>query len=228
MKKISDIKTSDIYDEKYFEDLKMLEENGDFIGRRRLEFGKYMVLLRQNIGFSQQDIAKKLGIRRESWNRIENGIRLPDKKHLNTIADLFKTSSENLYQRCGYPYSREYPDYDLEEVVEELRKAFVNSDDLPEFMVGAQSVWNEYRVVSQNDYETDRELNTKYTKQIQKYFDINIANLSIYIGQMTPSQRMSFVKAILLGDYSISTKNDDKAKKIQEEIFNQLKQYYEK
>lgn len=55
--------------------------------------------LRQKMGLSQIDVARALGVSRQSYNFYENGKRDPDTDMLKNIADYFNVSIDYLLGR---------------------------------------------------------------------------------------------------------------------------------
>lgn len=55
--------------------------------------------LRQKMGLSQTDVARALGVSRQSYNFYENGKRDPDTEMLKNIADYFNVSVDYLLGR---------------------------------------------------------------------------------------------------------------------------------
>lgn len=60
--------------------------------------------LRNNSGMSQEELAEKIGVSRQSVAKWENGESLPDIMKCNEIANLFDTSIDNL---VNFPLNEE-------------------------------------------------------------------------------------------------------------------------
>jgi transcriptional regulator with XRE-family HTH domain len=71
----------------------------------RAQFGAYVAFVRKRIRnpkLSQAEAAKRAGISRETWNRIERGRQLPDPINIPAIAETLKANVVKLYRRARY------------------------------------------------------------------------------------------------------------------------------
>ncbi|HFH8941570.1 TPA: helix-turn-helix domain-containing protein [Streptococcus agalactiae] len=59
-------------------------------------FSKRLKSLRQESGFTQQEVADKIGINRGSYSNWENGKREPTLENVVKLAKLFKTTTDFL------------------------------------------------------------------------------------------------------------------------------------
>lgn len=59
-------------------------------------FPKRLKSLRQESGFTQQEVANKIGINRGSYSNWENGKREPTLENVVKLAKLFKTTTDFL------------------------------------------------------------------------------------------------------------------------------------
>ena len=56
------------------------------------DIGRNIALLRKNAGFTQEELAEKLGVTAQAVSKWENGHNLPDIENLMLIAELLNTS----------------------------------------------------------------------------------------------------------------------------------------
>lgn len=65
--------------------------------------------LRKAAGYTQSDVAKKLGISRQAYSNYELGNREPDYKNLVSLSDLFSVSIDYLLGKDEPPQLEESP-----------------------------------------------------------------------------------------------------------------------
>ena len=66
------------------------------------ELPKILRGLRQSCGYTQVDVAKKLGISYQSYQAYERGVALPSLKNFVLLADLYDVSLDYLIGRKDY------------------------------------------------------------------------------------------------------------------------------
>lgn len=64
-----------------------------------MEFSKRLMLLRQKLGLSQEELAKRLGVSRSAVSLWELGKRSPDIPTINLLADFFDVTTDYLLGR---------------------------------------------------------------------------------------------------------------------------------
>lgn len=70
-----------------------------------MNYGKRIATLRDKFGWTQEDLAKKLGISRAALSHYEKNRREPDFETLTKLADLFHVSIDYLVGRTNNPGS---------------------------------------------------------------------------------------------------------------------------
>lgn len=60
-------------------------------------FGKNIARLRKEYGFSQEELAEKIGLKKQSISNIERGVRYPTFETLEKLAQLFKATPTQLF-----------------------------------------------------------------------------------------------------------------------------------
>lgn len=73
---------------------------------------KTLIELREENGLSQTDAAKKAGINKETWNKVENGVSKPQMRTLRKIAKAFDIPVSEL--KGGKPDKEKQADYVVE------------------------------------------------------------------------------------------------------------------
>src|SRR6266849_522289 len=69
----------------------------------RQQFGEFVSMRRKalrNPRVSQAQAARKIGLSRENWNRIENGKQFPDPVNIPAIAETLKEDPVRLFRRA--------------------------------------------------------------------------------------------------------------------------------
>ena len=64
-----------------------------------MDFGKLLRAARMKKGLTQQELADRIGIALQSYQRYEQGNREPSLKTLSTLADLLDVSADYLLGR---------------------------------------------------------------------------------------------------------------------------------
>lgn len=227
MGKIEDAAVKIAYAKQYLEKKQRLKESDDSTGLHKLDVGRYLCLLRLTVGLTQEQVAEKLKMSRESWNRYETGQYLPARRRIGGIASLLRTNASDLLERCEYYVDKSLPDYEVEEATQSLQSSFVDSDNLSEFLVRAMMVWDEYRGAVVQDFETDRKLEDVIKKRKHKYFDTALLQtINQIVNNLSPLKQLQFVKELLTGEISIDLQSDPESKKILREIYDYLDSYY--
>ena len=57
--------------------------------------------LRKKLGFSQEEVAEKIGVTRQTIAKWENGDSIPDVVHSNALAELFDITLDDLVNFKG-------------------------------------------------------------------------------------------------------------------------------
>jgi transcriptional regulator with XRE-family HTH domain len=78
-----------------------------------MHFSEKITLLRNNAGYSQELLAEKLNISRQSVSKWELGITLPDTEKIIAISDLFNVSIDFLLKESSVAHNSD----DLDRVV---------------------------------------------------------------------------------------------------------------
>lgn len=69
---------------------------------KSVEIGKKLKELRKDMGFTQEELAAKLGISRVNYTRYETNKVRPDYETLVLLADFFDVSLDELFGRKEY------------------------------------------------------------------------------------------------------------------------------
>lgn len=72
-----------------------------------IELGNRLAALRKEKGYSQEDLAEKLGVSRQAVSKWENGEASPDTNNLIALADLYGISLDELVGKKGPASSKE-------------------------------------------------------------------------------------------------------------------------
>jgi putative transcriptional regulator len=75
---------------------RILNESGDFVGT---SFPERLKTLREQFGYTQDSLGKRINVSAAAINRYEKGLRNPDPDMLCLLADLFETSVDDLLGR---------------------------------------------------------------------------------------------------------------------------------
>ena len=67
----------------------------------KTEFHKYLTVFRKQRGYTQAELANKLGISRSTYANYESGNRSPDLEMLERIGDVLNCSLDELFGRSG-------------------------------------------------------------------------------------------------------------------------------
>lgn len=124
---------------------KKFEWDADNRTKVKYSLGSYIKLMRTLTKFSQAAAAKRAGISRAQWNRIENGHDLPRYSTIPAIADAIHIHPAALYTRAGYPLPEWEVDYDLKTAARDLLYALEKSTSLAGFLMNMQLVWQNYQ-----------------------------------------------------------------------------------
>lgn len=215
---------------RYYRKKALLESNGDQKGILKLQAGRYLQLLRKMIGLTQKQTAEKLGIARESWNRIESGKCLPTKRRIKDIASVLRASEEKLLELCGYFTDRDFPVYDEEKAYKDLAVAFKNAENIGEFIIDIEYLWNRHReVITGAGYEGEEKLRQLTDDIKHTHLNIPLAQTAIEITRnLSPLHLMQLIKEILIGKKSILIFADQEARKILEEISDELNMLFDR
>jgi transcriptional regulator with XRE-family HTH domain len=115
-------------------------------GHLKSQLGAYVKLMRKLTKFSQADAAKRAGISRAQWNRIENGHDLPSASNILGIADALYLHPAALYTRAGYPIPEYEKKFDMEKAARDLKFALEKSTTLAGFIFKVDMIWQEYQM----------------------------------------------------------------------------------
>lgn len=113
-------------------------------GQIRQQFGEFVAGIRKrlrNPKLSQAAAAKKSGMSRETWTRIEGGKRLPIPANIPAIAETLKTDVRRLYIRAGYEVP---PHIEIDRRKRLMRDFLVHWDEASStagFMLGILAIW---------------------------------------------------------------------------------------
>lgn len=75
---------------------RILAESGDYLGTA---FPERLKALREQFGYTQESLGKRINVSAAAINRYEKGLRKPDPDMLCLLADLFETSVDDLLGR---------------------------------------------------------------------------------------------------------------------------------
>lgn len=76
---------------------RILPESGDYLGT---SFPERLKALREQFGYTQDALGKRINVSAAAINRYEKGLRKPDPDMLCLLADLFETSVDDLLGRA--------------------------------------------------------------------------------------------------------------------------------
>lgn len=93
------------------------------------EFKERIRLLREQYDFSQQELADRIGVHKQTISQYERGIRKPDFDTLLALCDVFNVSSDYMLGNADIT-----PRY-LETEELNLLHAYRNADDLTKQMI---------------------------------------------------------------------------------------------
>lgn len=72
-----------------------------------IKCGDRIAYLREQRGYTQEELANRLGISRSALSHYEKNRREPDLQTLNAIADFFQVTVDYLFGRTPYPTDKE-------------------------------------------------------------------------------------------------------------------------
>lgn len=148
------------------------------------KLGAYLRFIRKLGNHTQTDAAKRAGITRQQWNRIENGHDLPRASSIPVLADALDLAPSALYKRAGYPIPKYELIYNEKNAIKDLKYALKRSESLAGFLLRMESVWQEYQ---------KQQLELKQ----RTYLDVNYANvLSSVLTCLNPLQQLRLAKAL--------------------------------
>jgi transcriptional regulator with XRE-family HTH domain len=92
--------------------------------------GKRISGLRQEMGWTQQELAARLGISRVAVSHIESDLSLPSERTITLLAGLFKMSPHQLVHMTTYPDAKaeRLPSYTCTYTKLELQLALLEND----------------------------------------------------------------------------------------------------
>ena len=92
--------------------------------------GKRISGLRQKMGWTQQDLATRLGISRVAVSHIESELSIPSERTITLLAGLFKLPPHQLVQETTYPDAKaeRLPTYTCTFTKLELQLALLEND----------------------------------------------------------------------------------------------------
>lgn len=61
------------------------------------KFGKRIKELRKSIGYTQEEVAEKIGIEPTNLSKMENGLHFPQSEKLEKLANVFNTNIMDLF-----------------------------------------------------------------------------------------------------------------------------------
>lgn len=95
-------------------------------------FGNKLKSLRSNLGKTQEEIAKSLGLSRAAYSHFENGRNEPDYETLKKISEYFHVSTDYLLGRTDDPLPVRDVDQDLHDEHDYNKEldAFLNDDEM--------------------------------------------------------------------------------------------------
>src|SRR5436190_429056 len=121
-------------------ELQRMKKAGDIQGERRWRFGVYVAYMRDVAGLTQVEAARRAGLTRVQWNRIENGHDLPKKENLGAIADAIHVDVGSLYRRANYALPDDLRIYDMKRANRDVEVALLESTSMAEFLITMQLV----------------------------------------------------------------------------------------
>ncbi len=125
-----------------------LEEVGDGIKLLSLDFGIWLRLMRQSEGsggITQKEAARRAGMSRVQWNRLENGHDHPRESSIEKIALAVGSSVAGAFKRASYPIPPEFAVYSMKQALQHVEHALVTSQSMAEFINELQTVWQEFQ-----------------------------------------------------------------------------------
>lgn len=84
------------------------------------EFYSMLKYLRKRAGWSQTELAKRLGVSKSAISMWENGNRAPDPEMMEAIADLFNVDMNFLYGKSGSEDDTYYTDPETARLAQEM------------------------------------------------------------------------------------------------------------
>jgi transcriptional regulator with XRE-family HTH domain len=123
------------------------EAAGEFIDpsdQKRKQFGAFVLARRtalRNPRVSQAEAAKKAGITRETWNRIERGKQLPDPVNIPAIAETLKVGAERLFTRAGYDVPLDLQVDTRKKLIRDFLACWDESTSAAQFLFGMLGMW---------------------------------------------------------------------------------------
>ena len=72
--------------------------------------GEKLYQLRRARGFSQEQLAERIGVSRQTISKWEGGLSTPDLEKLIALADCFEISLDSLVRESGNPLQEEVPE----------------------------------------------------------------------------------------------------------------------
>lgn len=150
-------------------------------------FARYVKMMREMKGLSQETAAKEAGMSRVQWNRIENAHDLPQARSIPGIADALDIYAEGLYKRAGYPIPKYEQFYDMGKAKREFVSALMSCKSLGEFVLRIGSIWQEYQMDS---------LKTNQLFKAERDYNQILAHVT----RLTSRKRMELAEAILKMD----------------------------
>jgi transcriptional regulator with XRE-family HTH domain len=158
-----------VTEERLAERLRM-EEAGDTEGVLRWDLGVYITSMRLAADLDQEQAAKRAGMSREHWSRLENGHAKPKRESISAIADAIHVDVGGLYRRAGYAVPDELKIYDMKRAKRALEVSLLESTSLAEFLIDMQLVWQEFQL--QRVGRTQRwSVDPAYAQIVEHLFD---------------------------------------------------------
>lgn len=65
-------------------------------------FGQYLKQVRERLNYSQEGIAQKVGLTRQQWNRLENGLSGTKRETVIKIAERLNLNEVELLNKAGF------------------------------------------------------------------------------------------------------------------------------
>lgn len=107
-------------------------------------FGNKLKSLRSNLGKTQEEIAKSLGLSRAAYSHFENGRNEPDYDTLKKISEYFHVSTDYLLGRTDDPLPVRDVDQDLHDEHDYHKEldAFLSDDEMSSMFYNYEN-WTE-------------------------------------------------------------------------------------